>query len=61
MKFGLGTVTVATVLILALIVATVIATDRSRARTACLQSTQTAEECPTPSAWETMLRSATAS
>jgi preprotein translocase subunit SecG len=35
---------------------TLIATDKSHSRTACLNSASSLEECPVPSGWEKILR-----
>jgi hypothetical protein len=43
-------------LCIALTVATFIAIDNSRNRTACLRTAQAVEECPVPSWWENLLR-----
>lgn len=38
-----------------LVVATMVATGKSRERTACLTSTQFVEQCSMPSGWEKLL------
>lgn len=53
-------IALALTLFIALTVATVIAIDKSRDRTACLGSAQTVEQCPVPSWWENLLRKAIA-
>lgn len=57
--FSMALIGVAIPVAIMLVVATMVATGKSRERTACLTSTQSVEQCPMPSGWETLLRRVT--
>lgn len=48
--------TLALTAMVVLAILTIIATDKARTRTECLQAAQTAEQCPVAGKWEVMLR-----
>lgn len=58
-RLSMGLIGVAIPVAIMLVVATVVATGKSRERTACLRSAQSVEQCPMPSGWETLLRRVT--
>lgn len=48
-------ITIAIACFVALAIATFIAIDKSRTRTACLKAAQSVEQCQAPSEWENLL------
>nr|WP_192963439.1 hypothetical protein [Pseudomonas fluorescens] len=57
--FSMALIGIAIPLAIMLVIATMVATGKSRERTACLTSAQSEAQCPMPSEWETLLRRVT--
>ena len=58
LQISKAAILVALLCFIVLTMATFIAINKSHNRTACLMSTQAAEECPVPERWEKLLRRA---
>lgn len=57
--FSMALIGVAIPIAIMLVIATMVATGKSRERTTCLASAQSVTQCAMPSEWETLLRRVT--